>query len=79
MTKLKPYPYQICTPCAEKNNARWPKDHVAGFWQGECDVCNKDMAVTAMRDWRYPDIEGHVKHERLSKWEHLLKLYGGEE
>jgi hypothetical protein len=72
---MKPYPCQICTPCAEENKAKWPNGHVAGFWTGKCDVCEKEMAVTAMRDWRFPDIEGHEKPERLSEEEYLIRIY----
>ena len=73
----KPYPYSICTPCAEANNAKWPNSHVAGFWIGECGVCEKKTYVTGTRDWQYPDIEGFEKQERLTHNEYLCKLYGG--
>lgn len=74
----KPYPTQVCTPCAKENKAKWPDGHVAGFWQGICDVCEKDMVVTAPRDWKYPDFKGHEKLEKLTEAEYLCKLYSSE-
>lgn len=71
---LKPYPSQVCTPCAEKAHAKWP-GHAAGFWHGKCDVCEQEVSVTSPRDWRWPDFKGHKKIEKISNAEYQYRLY----
>lgn len=40
-----------CQPCAEKVGAKVPHGHQPTWWTGKCDLCGKEKAVTAERDF----------------------------
>jgi len=51
------YPSWVCSDCARKAGAKWPKDHLATFHNGTCDVCGEKAGVTQPRDWGYPRLK----------------------
>ena len=49
------YPDWICHQCGRKHGRGWPKDHVATFHAGTCDICGQSASVTEPRDY------GHLR------------------
>lgn len=44
------YPY-ICSDCAKKRGAKWPKGHQATSHYDLCMYCAKTKALCAVTDW----------------------------
>ena len=55
-------PSLVCASCAEKAGGRVPDGHMPTYHYGICDVCGVLRAVTAPRDFGYPDFK--VKHKK---------------
>lgn len=41
----------VCGDCAKKRGARIPEHHIATFYIGRCDLCEKQKEVTQSRDY----------------------------
>jgi hypothetical protein len=44
----------VCTECAEKAGGKMPKNHIATWHDGKCDICHKLKPVTEPRDFGHP-------------------------
>lgn len=44
---------KICDDCARKFGMHLPFNHVASYWEDECDVCKKKKEVTDPMDLKY--------------------------
>jgi len=51
---IDPMAHIICSECAKANHATWPEGHLATFWNGTCQICNKSRAVCEVSDWNWP-------------------------
>lgn len=50
----------LCSPCARKAHAKWPRGHVATVHVGTCPMCSKIKALSCINDWIWP---GQTKQE----------------
>ncbi len=44
----------ICQSCATEEGTVWPDGHVATFWMGVCDGCNKERSLCDVTDYNWP-------------------------
>lgn len=58
MAEDRYYPDEICQECGTKYGTPRSNNHEIGMWNGTCGWCGKEGAVTAPRDYRYPDWNG---------------------
>ena len=54
---MREYPIWICHKCGNKYGK--PRDTIATWHKGKCDVCGKKTMVTEPRDYGTPDFPGH--------------------
>jgi hypothetical protein len=45
----------ICSECAGKYGGVWPKNHLATFHIGKCDICKREKGLANVGDWNWPD------------------------
>ena len=81
-------PYRVCAPCGQAANyltclKRYgaPPHKIAfdvsTFSYGRCDVCKRKAAVTAARDFFYPEFALLLKALKLfnpKKWKEIRKI-----
>lgn len=53
----------ICSNCAKKYGAIWPKCHCATFWSGQCYICRKETSCCAVSDYDWPDKTVNLDRE----------------
>ena len=62
MTKLKKYPSYVCHDCGLKaKGAKTP--FMPSMFIDKCEVCNKRVAVTSVKEFGSPEFEGFVKNK----------------
>ena len=53
---MKPLKFDyICSACAKKRGATWPKGHMATCHMDNCPYCKVRSGLCNIGDWNWPD------------------------
>ena len=54
----------ICADCAQKNGAKWPKNHIATLHKSICDICGEYKMLSNTSDWDWPADKKYLSEGR---------------